>query len=156
CCLKPLSKVTPARFPASANATRGSPRSMSYFCQATGNVRACLPKTLGLVANRKNPCCVRRQKKQTASFGRPSNHVFAFGWWTCESKASASQTLMSGRSIFFVQDLRDARAVQRDAAGLIRSDQWDLNSSLFRRLGFGRRQVRNGHGSAFGQRRIAF
>jgi hypothetical protein len=39
-----------------------------------------------------------------------------------ESKVNASQTLTSGRSIFFVQNLGDALAGQLDAAGSLASN----------------------------------
>ena len=70
---------------------------------------ACVPKTSGLVANRRKPCCVIRQKAQDSS-DKASNHALAAGWWTCESNVNASHTFTSGSSIFFVQNLGNSLA----------------------------------------------
>src|SRR5262245_14855516 len=73
------------------------------------------------------------------------------------SKVSASQTLMSGRCIFFVQDLRDTRAAQLHAAGLTRPDERNPNSplldGLLRTDGL---EARNGDVRSFGERRPIF
>ncbi len=63
---------------------------------------------------------------------------------------------MSGRSIFFIQNLRDSLVGQEEAAWLSGSNQWHLDSSLLgNRLHIGRRLEGNGHRQALRQDRSA-
>jgi hypothetical protein len=115
-----------------------------------------VPKTAGFVTNRKKPICVSRQKMHT-SVDRPSNQVFAAEWWTCESNVNASQTLTSGSSIFFVQDLGDSLTSQVYGVRLTCANQRDFDAFLLLNwLARAGRWIGDDHGGSLGQSRPAF
>lgn len=135
----------------SAYETHASLWKTSYFCQASVMVKARVAKTDGLVANRRKPCCVDRQKWQSVP-DRASNQALADGWCVWDSNVNASQTLTSGSSIFFVQNLGNHFAGQMKAPRLLGGDQWQLNASTCTcRLGSRGFFVRDGDDGAFRQ-----
>src|SRR3954467_13252133 len=80
---------------------------------------AAAAKTFGLFASLRKPIWDSRQNWHGRPAGIAPNQARAGGWWTWAGKASASQTLMSGRYIPRVSEGSDVVVAQELADSLV-------------------------------------
>jgi hypothetical protein len=110
-----------------------------------------------LVASRKNPL-LGGAAKATDLVRQAIEPILGCGMVdVANRRVRASQTLTSGRSIFIVQDLRDALAGQVHGAGFAGSNERHLNAPLLALAAIvGRTVIRNGYLGPFRQGTAAF